>query len=282
MEPYIWGFKNKVHLIDVSKTAQQLEKAARFLEGVCAEGKTVLWVGTKKSAQEVVKAVADQVGMPYVNHRWVGGTLSNHSQVKKSVTKLLHHEDIIERADQFPLYTKKDLSIFQKCVDRLLKSIGGIRHMTWPVAAVVLVDVSKERSALKEAAAMGIPVIGLVDTNSDPSLVDYVIPANDDAASSIKIILDYLGAAANAGKAKAAQEIKDQKAAQAATAQARVEELPTTPLNLEEDEEESASRRKRSAAGRGTRSDEAGDAAKRPAKPAPRAPVRRTPKPSGE
>jgi len=213
MKPYIWGVKNNVHLIDVSKTAVLADKAAKFLESVVAEGKPILWVGTKKPAKEVIYNVASKLGMPYVNHRWIGGTLSNFSQVKKSVTKLLHYEDVLAKKEKFPHYTKKELSIIAKVVERLKKNIGGIRGLKWPIGAVVLVDVAKEMSALKEAATVGIPIVGVVDTNGDPSLVDYVIPANDDSVRSIKLIVDYLGDASEKGQkaveaAKAAKKVE--------------------------------------------------------------------------
>lgn len=211
MAPYIWGYKNNIHLIDVSKTAAQLEKAAQFLQSVAAEGKQILWVGTKKAAQDSVFATATGLQQPYVNHRWIGGTLSNNSQVRKSVTRLLHHEDIIAKAEKFPHYTKKEFAIFQKMVDRLQKNVGGIRHLAWPVGAIVLVDVIKEQSALKEAVRMGVPVVALVDTNGDPSFVNYVIPANDDAPRSIKIIIDYLGQAVRKGQEAAAALAEEKK-----------------------------------------------------------------------
>ncbi len=156
-----------------------------------------------------------------MNHRWIGGTLSNNSQVKKSVTKLLHFEDIVSKSEKFPHYTKKELSTFQKIVDRLLKNIGGIRNLAWPVSAIVLVDVNKEHSALKEAVRMGIPVVALVDTNSDPSHVDYVIPANDDAPRSVNLIIEYLGDAVSVGVAKAQAEAEEKKQAKKAEAAAK-------------------------------------------------------------
>jgi small subunit ribosomal protein S2 len=203
MDPFVWGVKNDTLLIDVSKTAFCLEKAAQFLENAAAEGKTILWVGTKKPAQEIIHTVAVRLKMPYVNHRWVGGTLSNYGQVKKSITKMLHLEDVVAKSEQYPHYTKKELNLFQKQIARLQKNVGGIRSLTWPVGALILVDVTKERSALKEAVAMGVPVVALVDTNADPSLVDYVIPANDDAPRSIKLIVDYLAEAVARGKERA-------------------------------------------------------------------------------
>lgn len=212
MAPYIWGQKNGVHLIDVSKTAHRLEQAAKFLETTAKEGKGILWIGTKKPAQIAIKEAAETAQMPYVTHRWIGGTLTNHLQVKKSITKFLHLGDVLKRSSDSH-YTKKELNSFQKRVDRLEKNIGGIVKMKWPVGALVVVDVRKEASAVKEAAAMGIPVVALVDTNSDPLLVSHVIPANDDAPKSIKILVDYLAQAIVRGKEAFEQEQKEAHAA---------------------------------------------------------------------
>lgn len=206
MAPYIWGLKSKVHLIDVSKTAFQLEKAADFLRKIAEEDKQILLVGTKRPAQKIIEDMAKNLGMSYVNHRWVGGTLSNYEQVKKSVTRLLHYEDVLAKSESHPYYTKKELNVFQKLVYRLEKSVGGIRTLKWPVGAIVLVDVGKEGSALQEAVAMKVPVVAIVDTNCDPTLVDYVIPANDDAPRSIQVIMDYLAAAIEKGKGEASKK----------------------------------------------------------------------------
>ena len=233
MEPYIWGHKNNVHLIDVSKTAFQLEKAAKFLEGVASEGKSILWIGTKKAAQDSVRVAAERLNMPYVNHRWIGGTLSNFSQVKKSVTKLLHYEDVLTKDANSAFYTKKELNRFRKSIDRMKKNIGGIVNLRWPLGAVVLVDVNKEASALREAAAMRIPVVALVDTNSDPSLVSYVIPGNDDAPRSIKLIVDYLEEATRRG-----QEAVKVKREEIATQEPEEEESLLATIVDEESEEE--------------------------------------------
>lgn len=210
MSPYIWGHKNNVNLIDVSKTARQLERAAQFLEQEASQGKVILWVGTKKSAQAAINEAATRINMPWVTHRWIGGTLSNFGQVKKSVTKLLHYEDILAKADR-QHYTKKELNVLQKTIERLRKNIGGIKNLTWPVGAIVIIDILKENSALKEAAAMGIPVVALVDTNADPSLVDHVIPGNDDAPRAIKLVLDYLADAVARGVVVAESKPVNQK-----------------------------------------------------------------------
>ena len=200
MAPYIWGQKNGVHLIDVSKTANQLEKSAKFLESIAAEGKTILWIGTKKPAQLAIAEAGATSRMPYVTHRWIGGTLTNYLQVKKSVTKLLHLEEVLKKTSENSLYTKKELNSFQKRIDRLRKNVGGISAMRWPVGAIVIVDGRKEMSAIKEAISTGTPVVGLLDTNSNPSGIEYVIPANDDAPRSIKLLIDYLAQAALRGR----------------------------------------------------------------------------------
>jgi small subunit ribosomal protein S2 len=209
MEPYIWGHKNGIYLIDVSKTAYLLDQAAKFLETTAAEGRTILWVGTKKSAQDIVEKTANELKLPYVVHRWVGGTFTNFRQVRKSIANLLHYEDILVKTEESH-YTKKELNLLKKRVGRLDNIVGGIRNLTWPVGAVVVVDVRKEHVVVKEAEAMGIPVVAIVDTNSDPSGVNYVIPANDDAPRSVTLLIEYLGQAAQRGLEIAAQRPKDQ------------------------------------------------------------------------
>jgi len=198
MAQYIWGHRNGVHLIDVSKIAHNLEMSAKFLESVAAKGETILWVGTKKSAKSMVESVGHSLNMPYVSHRWVGGTITNFYQVKKAVTKFLHLEDIVKKADE-TTYTKKECVTFQKAADRLKRTIGGLIDLKMPVGAIVLIDVKKESTALQEAISAGVPVVALVDSNGDPSGVDFVIPGNDDSPKAIKFVLDYLAAATARG-----------------------------------------------------------------------------------
>ena len=209
MEPYIWGYKNEIHLIDVSKTAHQLERASKFLETVVGEGRTVLLVGTKKAAQESVGRISKELNLPFVMHRWVGGTFSNFRQVRKAIANMLHFEDILSKSEQFH-YNKKELNTLKKRYMRLSNIVGGIRNLTWPVGAVIIIDVKKEHVCVKEAATMGIPVVGIVDTNSDPETIDYVIPGNDDAPRSINVLMDYLAEAIQRGQAIAASKPKDQ------------------------------------------------------------------------
>ncbi|AXK61023.1 30S ribosomal protein S2 [Candidatus Chromulinivorax destructor] len=214
MAPYIWGHRNGVHLIDVSKIAFNLEKAAKFLESVSAKGETILWVGTKKSAKSMVESIGHNLNMPYVSHRWVGGTITNFYQVKKAVTKYLHLLDVIKKADE-SMYTKKECVVFQKAADRLGKTVGGLIDLKMPVGAIVLIDVRKEATALQEAVSAGVPVVALVDSNVDPTGVDYVIPGNDDSPKAIKLVLDYLAAAAARGLDKKSLQEESEAIAQA-------------------------------------------------------------------
>lgn len=269
MKPYIWGSKNSVHLIDVSKTAIQMEKASKFLEKIASEGKTILWVGTKKSAQHAIQDIAIKLTAPFVTHRWIGGTLTNFPQVKKSVTKLLHYEDVLSKADQH-LYTKKELGLFQKMVERNQKNVGGIRKLSWPIGAVVIVDVKKEHTAVREAASAGVPIVALVDTNSDPSLVDYVIPANDDIPRSVSVILGYLSEAVARGQSVAEANRPQEDVA----SENSVEKMLEQALRGDDEEEKNRGPRRRHGGSSGPRGGATG--ARRPGQQ-----QQRGPRPSG-
>ncbi len=198
MNQYIWGRRNDIYLIDVSKTAHQLQKAAEFLKATAASGKSILVVGTKKAAQPAVEKIAKELGIPHVTHRWIGGTLTNYRQIKKAVSNYLHQVDVLAKSDQYP-YTKKEFGKIQKNVERLEKNIGGITKLVWPVGAVIIIDVKKEHVAVKEAKFVGVPIVALVDTNCDPSGIDYVIPANDDSPRSINFLMNYLSGSIKQG-----------------------------------------------------------------------------------
>jgi small subunit ribosomal protein S2 len=190
MAPYIWGSRNKIHLIDISKTAFLLEKSGKFLKEEASNGRMFLWVGTKKAARKVMLEVSKNTKMPFVINRWIGGTLSNHDQVKKAVTRLLHLRDVVSRPTTH--YKKKEIVMISKEIERLEKNVGGIIGLGYPPAAVVVVDAKKENAAVREAFKLGIPVISIVDTNTDPEGVNFVIPANDDSPKSISFIIKYL------------------------------------------------------------------------------------------
>lgn len=274
MRPFIWGQKNGIHLINVATTAAMIEKAAQFLESVAAEGKVILWVGTKRPAQKVIAELGKETNSPIVTHRWVGGTLTNFQHVRKSVTKLLHLEDVLAKSQSADtLYTKKELSIFQKMIDRLEKNVGGIRKLSWPVGAVVLVDVKKEHVALKEARAAGIPVVALVDTNCDPSDIDYVIPSNDDVPRAINVVMGYLAEAVKRGQAVAQTKPQEE-----VRGDHMIQELLAQALRADLEEETAAKPKRGRSAGAG--SAHKGGAKKSAYKAAPRA--RRAPEATEE
>jgi small subunit ribosomal protein S2 len=238
MAPYIWGRKNKVYLVNVLETARLLERAAQFLTSVVLENKTILWVGTKKAARSIITEIAKEVNCPFVSHRWIGGTLTNYSQIRKPLVKLLHFRDILSKADHAH-YTKKELSRLQKESDRLANNFGGLLNLKWPIGAIVIVDVRKEQAALKEAAMLGIPVVALVDTNSDPELVSYVIPGNDDGRDSIKVIVNYLAEAVKKGRELAKEKGIQAAAAAVAVAAPTTEEFTPEAIVLEDETESS-------------------------------------------
>ena len=220
MAPYIWGHRNGIHLIDVSKIAFNLEKSSKFLEEVAARGETILWVGTKKSAKGMIESIGQNLNMPYVSHRWLGGTITNFYQVKKAVTKFLHLEDVIKKSED-STYTKKEFVTFQKAADRLKRTVGGLIDLKMPIGAIVLIDVKKEYTALQEAISAGVPVVALVDSNANPDGVDFVIPGNDDSPKAIKLVLDYLAAGAARGLDKKNLQDEAQAIAQASDAAAK-------------------------------------------------------------
>lgn len=203
MRPFIWGARNHVHLIDVSKTAFLLERAGKVLKDLASQGGVFLLVGTKKPAQDIIKRMATELGMPYLINRWVGGTLTNFEQVKKAILRYLHLCDVIKRPTTH--LKKKEVVTIQKEIDRLEKNIGGIVDLTFPPAALIVVDAQKEASAIKEATNIGIPIFALVDTNTNPEGINFVIPSNDDSPRAIRYIMDYLQVQIQEGKALAAE-----------------------------------------------------------------------------
>ena len=223
MRPFIWGAKNKVHLIDVSKTAFLLEKAASYIKAVTAEGGTLLWIGTKKPAQATMQRIATSLEMPYVINRWVGGTLSNFDQVKKAITRLLHLRDVVKKGGNH--YKKKEIVMLNKEIARLEKNVGGILDLEYPPAALIVVDAKKEHAAVKEASNLNIPVIALIDTNTDPEGVSMIIPGNDDSPRSITFILDHLATSAHEGKKLYTEKRERERAEQLEAKKQKVKEM---------------------------------------------------------
>lgn len=191
MAPYIFTNRNGIYIIDLQKTAKKIDEAYAVLKSIIDEGKTVIFVGTKKQAQECVKEEAERCGMYYVNQRWLGGMLTNFDTIRSRVERLKKLE-AMEADGTFDVLPKKEVIILKKEMEKLEKNLGGIKEMTEIPGAMFVVDPKKERIAILEARKLGIPVIGLVDTNCNPEDVDYVIPGNDDAIRAIKLIVEAM------------------------------------------------------------------------------------------
>jgi small subunit ribosomal protein S2 len=187
MAPYIFAERNGIYIIDLQKTVQKIDEAYEFLRGIAATGKPILFVGTKKQAQQVVKDEATRAEMYFVNERWLGGMLTNYKTISERI-KRLYEIERMEEDGVFDALTKKEVSKLKLQHDKLEKFLGGIKTMKGMPGAIFIVDPKKERIAIKEARILGIPIIGIVDTNCDPEDVDFVIPANDDAIRAIKLI----------------------------------------------------------------------------------------------
>ncbi|MFH1840602.1 MAG: 30S ribosomal protein S2 [Candidatus Shapirobacteria bacterium] len=209
MKPYIYAARDGVHIFDLVKTKEGLEEACRYVEKITGEGGTLVFIGTKRQAQAIIVEEAKKAGFPCVSNRWLGGTISNWSQIKKSLDKLAEMTQKRE-AGEFKAYTKKEQSQFDQEIVRLDRRIGGLTGLKQPPEAIFVVDVKKDLAAVREARTKGVGVVAIVDTNVDPGLVDYVIPANDDAVSAIKLIVGAVAAAAKAGRE--AWEKKNEKA----------------------------------------------------------------------
>lgn len=191
MEPYIFGVRNGVSVIDVSKTKENLEKALEFLAKSVSEGKTILFVGTKVQVKDLVKEVAQECDMPYINERWIGGTITNFETIKKRVDYLKDLEKKKLEGD-LEKYTKKERSNFNKEIESLKTKFEGLKPLAKIPDIVFVVDTVHDDLAVKESRKKQVKVVAIVDTNSDPSLVDYLIPANDDALTSVKYIMDKI------------------------------------------------------------------------------------------
>lgn len=187
MKRYIFGERNGIHIIDLQKTMKGLEDAYNFLKDVASKNSPVLFIGTKKQAQDTIETEAKRAGAYYVNQRWLGGMLTNFSTIKKSVEKLKGIERM-KQEGRFELLTKKEVALYEKERERLEKNLSGIKDMPSPPRAIFVVDPKKEKIAIAEAKKLFIPVVAIVDTNCDPDEVDYVIPGNDDAIRAVYLI----------------------------------------------------------------------------------------------
>ena len=231
MDQYIFGIRDKIHIINLEHTVEMIKPALKFIEGVAAKNNKILFVGTKRTATDIIKNEAERCSMPYVNQRWLGGMLTNYKTIRSSITRL---ENLLRQKEDgtFSKITKKEGLKIQRDIDRLQKSIGGVTEMGGLPDALFIVDVNRESIAVSEASKMGIPIVGIVDTNSNPEGIDYVIPGNDDSIRSIALFAEAVSDACIIGS-KAATGLK-QEAPQAGPSIVRKTETETK----EETEEE--------------------------------------------
>ena len=202
MAQYIHSKRNGSHIIDLTTTVEGIENALNYLEQTASTGKQVLFVGTKRQSKEIVQKAAEDTDMPYVVERWVGGMLTNTNTMGQ---RIKHLKDLEARMDSGALdakYNKLEVQRYQEEIDAMNHMYGGIKHMNQRIGAIYVVDVNEDINAIREARKLHVPIIAIVDTNADPSLIDYPIPANDDAIKTIQLITDYVVQAVEAGKSK--------------------------------------------------------------------------------
>ncbi len=200
MAPYIHSKRGESHIINLEKTVEALDAALPKLTEIAKSGKKILFVGTKKQMKDAVKAAAESVEMPYVTVRWMGGMLTNVNTVNRQIRKLKDLERRMASGELENRYSKLEVQRFQEQIDELNSHYGGIKDMTDQPAAMIIVDANEDKNAVKEAKVLGIPVFALVDTNVNPTNIDYVIPSNDDSIKATGLILDYIVAAIKEGK----------------------------------------------------------------------------------
>ena len=222
MAEYIFQARNGIHIIDLQKTSKKIDEAYAFLKEQAEEGKTVLFVGTKKQAQECVKEAAEKSGMYYVDQRWLGGMLTNFDTIRTRVQRLKDLEKMQEDGT-FEVLPKKEVILLKKEMEKLERNLGGIKEMEKIPGVIFLVDTKTEHIAILEAKKLGIPVIGLVDTNCNPEEVDYAIPGNDDAIRAVKLITDVMANAIIEGRQGESFETEEV-----------VEETSEEPTSMEE------------------------------------------------
>ena len=225
MAEYIFQARNGIHIIDLQKTSKKLDEAYEFLKEQAEEGKTVLFVGTKKQAQDCMKEAAEKCGMYYVNQRWLGGMLTNFATIEKRIERLNELEKMQEDGT-FDVLPKKEVILLKKEMDKLEKNLGGIKNMKEMPGVLFIVDPKKERNAILEARKLNIPTVGLIDTNCNPEDVDYVIPGNDDAIRAVKLIADTMANAIIEGRQGASFEAEETEEVQ--------EEVSEEPTSMEE------------------------------------------------
>lgn len=235
MQEYIYGVREGVHIINLEESEKKLKEAAEYAQKLGSTGKVILFVGTKKQAQPIIKELATKIGAPYIDFRWVGGLLTNFAEVRKNIKKLIDLKDKQEKGE-LTHYTKKERLLITRKLSKFDRQWGGVVNLNDLPDAIFLSDSASEKTALLEAKRVGIPVIGISDTNADPVFIDYPIPGNDDATKSIKIMTDTVGEAYGEGLKMGA---KTKKAAEE-KAEADKKSLEEAPVDKAIEEEVSA------------------------------------------
>ena len=209
MRKYLFGERNGIYIIDLQKTIQKFQEACEFVRDVAARGGAVLFVGTKRQAAQTIKEEAERCGMFYVNHRWLGGTLTNFQTIRKSINRLKQLEQM-QVDGTFEKLPKKETLHLGREIDKLNRALAGIKEMDRLPEAVFVIDTKRERIAVREARRLSIPVVAVVDTNCDPEEIDYSIPGNDDAIRAIKLMTSRMADAANEGRGMAGKGLEQE------------------------------------------------------------------------
>jgi small subunit ribosomal protein S2 len=239
MKPFIFTERNGIHILDLQQTIVRLEEAYNMVRDTVADGGTILFVGTKKQAQENLAAAAQRCSMPYVNERWLGGTLTNWQTIKQRISYLLELEQRRDTGD-FERLPKKEALKLEQLIAKLNRRLGGLKHMTRLPNVLFVVDVRREHIAVKEGNILKVPVLAMVDTNCDPDLVDLVIPSNDDAIRAIKLIVGYISDAVNEGLQirQAVQADEEEEEAEKYLGAATIAKLRSGEFDFEEEQED--------------------------------------------
>ena len=215
MAKYIYGKKDGIHIINLDQTVAQLDRASDFLKEVAGRGRQVLFVGTRKQTKEIVKSAAESVGMPYVTERWLGGMLTNQHTIVSQIKKLKLLEKRMASGELANRYSKLEVQRIQEEIDTLNIRYGGIKEMRGKPGAMVVLDAVTDRNAITEAQKLHVPVVAVCDSNANPTGIDYVIPANDDALAGLRLIVDQLAEAVKDGSSVAAKRAEERRAEEA-------------------------------------------------------------------
>ena len=234
MEQHIFGVRDKIHIINLEHTVEMIKPALKFIEDVAAKNNKILFVGTKRTATDIIKNEATRCSMPYVNERWLGGMLTNYKTIRSSITRL---ENLLRQQEDgtFSKLTKKEGLKIQRDIDRLQKSIGGVTEMGGLPDALFIIDVKRESIAVSEASKMGIPIVGIVDSNSNPEGIDYVIPGNDDSIRSIALFTEAVADACLKGS-EAATGLKQEEPQSGPAIVRKVESPADAEIETKEEE----------------------------------------------